>query len=161
MMPDKQPAHQARHATLWAVVMLLMAAQIGWAARVAPPISDGRDPLERRLATLSQTPPAPATDSFPSDEMGSLPIPLLFFESRIEGAGKVAVTMLLIALATLISEDLACIGAGLMAAKLLYDAGVFAIWANNDTSVVQFLPPLILTDKEVDELIDLVRKAFA
>jgi acetylornithine/succinyldiaminopimelate/putrescine aminotransferase len=51
-------------------------------------------------------------------------------------------------------------GAGVMAAKRLFEAGVFAVWANNDTSAVQFLPPLTLTDGEVGELIDRVRKAF-
>ena len=49
----------------------------------------------------------------------------------------------------------------MFAAKVLYDAGVFATWANNDTSVLQFLPPLILTDDQVDELIGVVRKAFS
>ena len=33
-------------------------------------------------------------------------------------------------------------------------AGVFAIFANNDPSVLQFLPPLTITDDEVDWLID-------
>ncbi len=51
-------------------------------------------------------------------------------------------------------------GAALEATKRLFDAGVFAIWANNDRSVVQFLPPLVLTDDEAGELIDGVRRAF-
>ena len=51
-------------------------------------------------------------------------------------------------------------GAGMMAAKLLYDAGVFCVYANNDTSVCQFLPPLNLTDELTEELIERVRKAF-
>ena len=42
--------------------------------------------------------------------------------------------------------------AGILAAKACIDAGVFAIFANNDTSVMQLLPPLVLTDAEVDEL---------
>jgi acetylornithine/succinyldiaminopimelate/putrescine aminotransferase len=42
--------------------------------------------------------------------------------------------------------------AGIFAAKACIDAGVFAIFANNDTSVMQLLPPLVLTDAEVDEL---------
>jgi len=50
--------------------------------------------------------------------------------------------------------------AGMFAAKLLYDRGVFTVWANNDTSVLQFLPPLILSDAEADELIAVVRRAF-
>lgn len=51
--------------------------------------------------------------------------------------------------------------AGLMAAKLLYDAGVFCAWANNDTSVLQFLPPLVLGEAEADEIIAIVRKNFS
>ncbi|MBI1944939.1 MAG: aspartate aminotransferase family protein [Deltaproteobacteria bacterium] len=50
--------------------------------------------------------------------------------------------------------------AGLMGAKLLIDAGIFAVWANNDTSVVQFLPPLVCTDAEADEIVGIVRKVF-
>ena len=50
--------------------------------------------------------------------------------------------------------------AGMMAAKLMFDAGVFCLFANNDTSVLQFLPPLILTDEQADEIIDRVRKVF-
>jgi putrescine aminotransferase len=43
-------------------------------------------------------------------------------------------------------------GAGILAAKACFDAGVFAVFANNDTSVLQLLPPLVLSDEEVDEL---------
>lgn len=52
-------------------------------------------------------------------------------------------------------------GAGMMASKLLYDAGVFATYANNDRSVLQFLPPLIVSDAEADDLISRVRRVFA
>lgn len=51
-------------------------------------------------------------------------------------------------------------GAGMMAAKVLYDRGLFAVYANNDTSVLQFLPPLITDDDEAGEIIQIVRKAF-
>jgi acetylornithine/succinyldiaminopimelate/putrescine aminotransferase len=51
--------------------------------------------------------------------------------------------------------------AAMAAAAGLFKAGVFAVWANNDRSVVQFLPPLVLTDEEAAELIDRVRGAFA
>ncbi len=51
-------------------------------------------------------------------------------------------------------------GDGLSAAKATYDAGVFTVFANNDTSVLQLLPPLILTDDECDDLISRIRKAF-
>jgi acetylornithine/succinyldiaminopimelate/putrescine aminotransferase len=43
-------------------------------------------------------------------------------------------------------------GAGILAAKASIDAGVFTVFANNDTSVMQLLPPLVLTDDEVEEL---------
>ena len=51
-------------------------------------------------------------------------------------------------------------GDGLSAAKASYDAGVFTVFANNDTSVLQFLPPLTLTDDECDDLVARIRKAF-
>lgn len=51
--------------------------------------------------------------------------------------------------------------AAVMAAKLFFDAGVFVVWAENDRSVLQFLPPLILTDAEVDDIIARVRGVFA
>ena len=50
--------------------------------------------------------------------------------------------------------------AGVLAAKACFDSGVFAIFANNDTSVLQMLPPLILTDDEVDELAALLVNAL-
>lgn len=49
---------------------------------------------------------------------------------------------------------------GMAAAKMLFDAGVFAVYANNDTSVVQLLPPLIISDDEVTELVRRVRGVF-
>lgn len=51
-------------------------------------------------------------------------------------------------------------GDGMSAARDLINAGVFAVFANNDTSVLQFLPPLVLTDDEVDELVAIVRRTF-
>ncbi len=51
-------------------------------------------------------------------------------------------------------------GAGMVAAKMLFDAGIFAVYANNDTSVLQFLPPLIVSEAETDELIVRVRRVF-
>ncbi|MEZ5143720.1 MAG: aminotransferase class III-fold pyridoxal phosphate-dependent enzyme [Acidimicrobiales bacterium] len=51
-------------------------------------------------------------------------------------------------------------GGGLAATKAVIEQGVFAIYANNDPSVLQFLPPLVLTDEECDELVRRVRKAF-
>lgn len=52
-------------------------------------------------------------------------------------------------------------GAGLMASAGLIRAGVFAVYANNDTSVVQLLPPLILDDDEADAIIAIIRTVLA
>lgn len=49
---------------------------------------------------------------------------------------------------------------GMFASKLLYDAGIFAVYANNDTRVLQFLPPLTLSFDEVTELVAMVRRTF-
>jgi len=56
---------------------------------------------------------------------------------------------------------LPAVDAGILAAKLLFDAGLFTVYAGNDTSVLQFLPPLITTDEEADEIITLVRSVFS
>ena len=50
--------------------------------------------------------------------------------------------------------------AAMTAVEALFKAGVFVVWANNDRSVIQFLPPLTLTDGEAEELIDRVAGAF-
>lgn len=52
-------------------------------------------------------------------------------------------------------------GAGMMAAKLCYDAGIFAVYANNDTSVLQFLPPLVASFEEANAIIAGLRRAFS
>lgn len=49
---------------------------------------------------------------------------------------------------------------GLIATRTMIEAGVFAIFANNDQSVLQFLPPLIMSDAEADDLIAKVRGGF-
>ncbi|MCB9753747.1 MAG: aspartate aminotransferase family protein [Myxococcales bacterium] len=51
--------------------------------------------------------------------------------------------------------------AGLVASKLLYDVGVFAVYANNDTSALQLLPPLVITDDEADQVIARARGVFS
>ncbi len=51
-------------------------------------------------------------------------------------------------------------GDALLAARDLIATGVFAVFANNDTSVLQLLPPLIITDDEADEIIAIVRAAL-
>ncbi|MEA3502500.1 MAG: aminotransferase class III-fold pyridoxal phosphate-dependent enzyme, partial [Actinomycetota bacterium] len=50
--------------------------------------------------------------------------------------------------------------AGMFAMKMLFDAGLFTVYANNDTSVLQFLPPLITNDDEADEIVRIVRSVF-
>lgn len=49
---------------------------------------------------------------------------------------------------------------GMAAARAAYEAGLLCAWANNDPSVLQFLPPLVLTDAQVEELITRVRRAL-
>lgn len=49
---------------------------------------------------------------------------------------------------------------GLNATRTMIENGVFAIFANNDPSVLQFLPPLVMTEIEADDLIGTVRSAF-
>ena len=46
---------------------------------------------------------------------------------------------------------------GMVAARDLIRAGVFAVFANNDTSVLQFLPPLTILDEEVEQIIAIAR----
>lgn len=52
-------------------------------------------------------------------------------------------------------------GGGLVATKAMIEHGIFAIYANNDPSVLQFLPPLTLTDPEADDLVARVHEALA
>lgn len=46
---------------------------------------------------------------------------------------------------------------GVRVSRLLFDRGVFAVYAANDSSVVQFLPPLVISDDELGEVIAAVR----
>ncbi len=41
--------------------------------------------------------------------------------------------------------------------KLLYDNGIFAVFSGNDPSVVQFLPPLVTTFDEADEILTILK----
>ena len=50
---------------------------------------------------------------------------------------------------------------GMTATQRVIPAGVFAIFANNDPSVLQLLPPLTLTDDEVDWLVATLREVLA
>jgi len=49
---------------------------------------------------------------------------------------------------------------GIAATRALIEAGVFAIFANNDPSVLQLLPPLVISDDEADDLIVTIRAAL-
>ena len=50
---------------------------------------------------------------------------------------------------------------GVLAAKKLIEAGVFAVYAEHDHSVTQFKPPLIVTESDVDEIASAVRGALS
>jgi putrescine aminotransferase len=50
---------------------------------------------------------------------------------------------------------------GVLAAKRLIEAGVFAVYAEHDHSVTQFKPPLIVSEDEVDEIAAGVAEALA
>ena len=52
-------------------------------------------------------------------------------------------------------------GDGLTASRRLFDGGIWAVPAGNDPSVTQYLPPLVLTDAEAEELIAATRAALA
>ncbi len=52
-------------------------------------------------------------------------------------------------------------GAALPLVRMLYDFGVFAVYANNDTSVLQFLPPLIIDEAQLEDLIARVRRVWS
>ena len=52
-------------------------------------------------------------------------------------------------------------GGGMVATRMLYDAGVFATYANNDPSVLQLLPPLVLSDEEADDIISRIRSTLS
>ncbi|MEZ5192380.1 MAG: aminotransferase class III-fold pyridoxal phosphate-dependent enzyme [Nocardioides sp.] len=52
-------------------------------------------------------------------------------------------------------------GGGMTATQRVISAGVFAIFANNDPSVLQLLPPLTISDDEVDWLVATLRQALA
>ncbi len=51
-------------------------------------------------------------------------------------------------------------GEAITALGRLLGEGVFVFPAGNDRSVLQFLPPLIISDDETDELIARIHRAF-
>jgi len=50
---------------------------------------------------------------------------------------------------------------GPLMTKLIYEEGVLAIYANNDQRVLQFLPPLIMSDLEAEETLAALDRALA
>ena len=50
---------------------------------------------------------------------------------------------------------------GPLMTKLLYEEGVLAIYANNDQRVLQFLPPLIMSDLEAEQALAALDRALA
>jgi len=44
--------------------------------------------------------------------------------------------------------------------KLLFDNGVYVVYSGNDPSVIQFLPPLIITEKEGAKVLQRIGKSF-
>ncbi|MFW9768004.1 MAG: aspartate aminotransferase family protein [Candidatus Thorarchaeota archaeon] len=52
------------------------------------------------------------------------------------------------------------IGYGPLMSIASYNSGVFAVYADNDRSVLQFLPPLIIGEEEVRYIIDSMEKAY-
>ena len=52
-------------------------------------------------------------------------------------------------------------GQGWEAAQRLYEQGIWAVFAASDTSVTQYLPPLIVTDAQADDIIARTNAALA
>lgn len=48
----------------------------------------------------------------------------------------------------------------LVLVRALFDRGIFAVYANNDRRVLQFLPPLIVTEEQSREIMDTVADAL-
>jgi putrescine aminotransferase len=48
----------------------------------------------------------------------------------------------------------------LLLVKLFFDNGLYAVYSANDPKVIQFLPPLVVTSKEAEEIIERVKAAF-
>ena len=48
----------------------------------------------------------------------------------------------------------------LVLCKALANNGIFAVYSNNDKKVIQFLPPLIITDQQAKEIMARFLKAL-
>jgi len=49
---------------------------------------------------------------------------------------------------------------GPVMSKAAYDNGLLMVYANNDTSICQFLPPLVMSFEQVDEVMEKLDKAL-
>jgi len=50
---------------------------------------------------------------------------------------------------------------GLLFTKAAYESGMFSLYSNNDMRVCQLLPPLIITEKQADEILEKMDKAVS
>ena len=115
MIADRNQPHRIGRSVVMMCIILLMVAHAARAERRSNGVSVDSGFSRFSFAGLPDTLPQTLTPS-PSDAFPVERASALFFGKRIEGAGGLVITMILIALATLVSEDLTCIGAGLMAA---------------------------------------------
>ncbi|MEJ2475286.1 MAG: VTT domain-containing protein [Desulfobacterales bacterium] len=117
MIADKNQLHRIGRPIVIMCIILLMAAHVSRADRRSSSLSVRSGSPRFSFAALSKTPSKQTFTAPTSDASPLKPSSALFLGKRIEGADGLVMTMILIALATLVSEDLTCIGAGLMAAR--------------------------------------------
>ncbi len=116
MIADKNQLQRIGRPIVMMCIILLMAAHVSRADRRCFSLSIDSGSSRFSLAALPNTSSKQSLTSPISDTSPLTTSSPLLFGKRIEGADGLAMTMILIALATLVSEDLTCIGAGLMAA---------------------------------------------
>ncbi len=116
MTAGKKQIHRIGRPVVLMWIILLMAAHVSQADQRSAGVIVHGGSSRFSFAGLPDTPPRPALTHPLSDTSPIGRTSALFFGKRIEGTGGLLMTMILIALATLVSEDLTCIGAGLMAA---------------------------------------------
>jgi membrane protein DedA with SNARE-associated domain len=116
MIAGKNQLHRIGRPIVMMCIILLMAAHVSRADRRSSSLSVDSGFSRFSFAALPNTPSKQALTSPTSDASPLKPSSSLFFGKQIEGADGLVKAMILIALATLVSEDLTCIGAGLMAA---------------------------------------------
>lgn len=113
MIAGKNQLHRIGRPIVMMCIILLMATHVSRADRRGSSLSVDSGSSRFSFAALPNTPSKQALTSPTSDASPLKPSSALFFGKRIEGADGLVMTMILIALATLVSEDLTCIGAGL------------------------------------------------